>query len=124
MTPESLFHKYHPHLHNLKHVFYNHWLLDKIFGCQIHWAGENRKGEDIPKIVEQLKQEGKMPYVVPYGGSNELGALAFVKALEELEHQRQESQVSFTHIIFASSSGGTQAGLMLGKKMVSPTTQN
>ena len=34
MTPESLFHKYHPHLHNLKHVFFNHWLLDKIFGLE------------------------------------------------------------------------------------------
>jgi len=98
-------------------------LLDKIFGCHIHWAGENRKGEDIPEIVEQLKQEGKTPYVVPYGGSNELGALAFVKALQELEHQRQESQVSFTHIIFASSSGGTQAGLMLGKKIMGTSYQ-
>ena len=92
-------------------------LLDKIFGCQIHWAGSNRKGEDIPAIVEQLKKEGKKPYIVPYGGSSELGAFAFVEAFKELELQRQEMNISFTHIVFASSSGGTQAGLMLGNKI-------
>ena len=98
-------------------------LLDQIFGCHIHWAGKNRKGEDIPQIVEQLKQAGKNPYVVPYGGSNELGALAFVEALKELETQRQDTGKSFTYIVFASSSGGTQAGLMLGKKMLDASYQ-
>lgn len=98
-------------------------LLDKIFGCSIHWAGKNRKGEDIPQIVEQLKNEGKNPYVVPYGGSNELGAVAFVEALRELEHQRNSINASFTHIVFASSSGGTHAGLMLGKKILQSSGQ-
>jgi L-cysteate sulfo-lyase len=92
-------------------------LLDKIFDCHIHWAGKNRKGEDIPEIVEQLKKEKKKVYVIPYGGSNELGAIGFLEAFRELEKQSQELQTSFTHIIFASSSGGTQAGLMLGKKV-------
>ena len=98
-------------------------LLDKVFGAHIHWAGANRKGEDIPKIVEQLIQQGKKPYVIPYGGSNELGALAFVEAFKELESQRESIDVSFTHIIFASSSGATQAGLMLGKKMLNSPAQ-
>ena len=98
-------------------------LLDKIFGCHIHWAGANRKGEDIPDIVEQLMTQGKKPYVVPYGGSNELGALAFVEAYKELESQRKSMNLSFTHIIFASSSGGTQAGLMLGKKVFNSPCQ-
>jgi D-cysteine desulfhydrase len=98
-------------------------LLDKIFGARIHWAGTNRKGEDIPDIVEQLKKAGKTPYVVPYGGSNELGALAFVEAFKELESQRQHLNVPFTHIVFASSSGGTQAGLMLGNKMLKSSYQ-
>ncbi len=92
-------------------------LLDKIFGCHIHWAGVNRKGEDIPKIVEQLSKAGKNVYVVPYGGSSELGALAFVEAFKELESQRESINETFTHIVFASSSGGTQAGLMLGNRM-------
>ena len=87
-------------------------LLDKVFGCHIHWGGSNRKGEDIPEIFDRLKAAGKKPYVVPYGGSNELGAISFIDAVEELANQTNEN---FTHIIFASSSGGTHAGLMLGK---------
>lgn len=98
-------------------------LLDKVFGCSIHWAGKNRKGEDIPQLVEQLKNEGKKPYVVPYGGSNELGALAFVEAFKELECQQKNINTPFTHIVFASSSGGTQAGLMLGKKILQSSCQ-
>lgn len=98
-------------------------LLDKIFGSHIHWAGANRKGEDIPKIVEQLTKQGKKPYVIPYGGSNELGALAFVEAFKELESQRESMDVLFTHIVFASSSGATQASLMLGKKILNSPAQ-
>ena len=98
-------------------------LLDKIFGSHIHWAGANRKGEDIPKIVEQLTKQGKKPYVIPYGGSNELGALAFVEAFKELESQRESMNLSFTHIVFAFSSGATQAGLMLGKKILNSPAQ-
>ena len=67
--------------------------------------------------MNQLTIEGKKVYVVPYGGSNELGAIGFIEAFRELEEQRQNLQISFTHIVFASSSGGTQAGLMLGKKI-------
>ena len=92
-------------------------LLDNLFGCHIHWAGEHRKGEDIPEIYEQLKATNKKPYIVPYGGSNELGALAFIEASRELDEQSKD--LSFTHMVFASSSGGTQAGLMLGKKVFS-----
>lgn len=87
-------------------------LLDKIFACHIHWGGANRKGEDIPELVKQLIAAGKKPYIVPYGGSNELGAISFIDAVEELVNQTEQP---FTHIVFASSSGGTHAGLMIGK---------
>lgn len=98
-------------------------LLDKVYGCHIHWAGENRKGEDIPALVAQLKAEGKKPYVIPYGGSNELGAVAFIEAYKELNAQREALKVDFSHIIFASSSGATHAGLMLGNKILQTYSQ-
>ncbi len=91
-------------------------LLDNLFGSQIHWTGCNREGEDIPEISAALKTRGKRPYVIPYGGSNELGAYSFVRALEELETQLDTEKL--THIVFASSSGGTHAGLMLGKALL------
>jgi L-cysteate sulfo-lyase len=98
-------------------------LLDKVYGCHIHWAGENRKGEDIPALVAQLKAEGKKPYIIPYGGSNELGAVAFIEAYKELNAQREALKVDFSHIVFASSSGATHAGLMLGNKILQTHSQ-
>ena len=90
-------------------------LLDQIFGSHIHWAGDNRKGEDIPNIVAQLTNAGKRVYVVPYGGSNALGALAFLEAMNELQKQLKIFEKPLTHIVFASSSGGTHSGILLGK---------
>lgn len=94
-------------------------LLDQLFGSRIHWTGSNRKGQDIPRIFSQLQAEGKKPYIVPYGGSNELGALSFIDAVAEL--QQQNTGIEFSHVIFASSSGGTHAGLILGKEIYKQT---
>ena len=94
-------------------------LLDQLFDCHIHWTGSNRKGEDIARIFSQLQSEGKKPYIVPYGGSNELGALSFIDAVAEL--QQQNTGAEFSHVIFASSSGGTHAGLILGKQIYNKT---
>ncbi|KZN47019.1 D-cysteine desulfhydrase family protein [Pseudoalteromonas luteoviolacea] len=91
-------------------------LLDKLFGAHIHWAAENRKGEGIPTLQKALIAQGKMPYVIPYGGSNELGACGFVNAGMELSEQLDYQNLS--HIFFASSSGGTHAGLMIAKSML------
>ncbi|MCG7932842.1 MAG: D-cysteine desulfhydrase family protein [Candidatus Thiodiazotropha lotti] len=91
-------------------------LLDKLFGSRVHWRGAHRKGEDIPEIVEALKREGSQPYMIPYGGSNEIGAYGFVHAMAELEMQLDTSAI--THIVFASSSGGTHAGMMLGRVLL------
>ena len=94
-------------------------LLDHLFACHIHWTGANRKGEDIARIFAQLQAQGKKPYIVPYGGSNELGALSFIDAVAEL--QQQNTGAEFSHVIFASSSGGTHAGLILGKHIHNKT---
>ncbi len=91
-------------------------LLDQLFGAQVHWAGPNRKGEDIPQLCARLQTQGRKPYVVPYGGSSTLGAYSFAQALHELDQQMDTG--SLTHILFASSSGGTHAGLLLGKAML------
>ncbi len=93
-------------------------LLDHLMGAKIHWAGDHRKGEDIPALAEQLRSLGNRPFTVPYGGSTELGATGFVEALFELERQTSAIGLNFDHLVFASSSGGTQAGLMVGKRLL------
>ncbi len=97
-------------------------LLDELLGCHIHWTGEQRKGEGIDNIKQQLISAGRKPYVIPYGGSSELGTIAFCEAVNELKIQSLNS-AEYTHIVFASSSGGTQAGLVLGNKMSAMNSQ-
>jgi len=92
-------------------------LLDMILGAEIHWSGECRKGEDMPRIAESLRGAGKKPYIIPYGGSNAIGALGFASAAGELAGQLAESRIEASRIVFASSSGGTQAGLMVGARL-------
>jgi D-cysteine desulfhydrase len=68
----------------------------------------------MAEVARRLEEEGHRPYVVPYGGSNPLGASGYVAAMEELLGQGSEEGVSFDAIVFPSSSGGTQAGLVVG----------
>ena len=90
-------------------------LLDKLLGAHIHWAGEFRKGEKIPTVVEELNSKGKKTYIIPYGGSNEIGALGFVEAVKEISDQLKSMNQKISQIYFASSSAGTHAGLLVGK---------
>jgi L-cysteate sulfo-lyase len=92
-------------------------LLNGLFGAKIHWTGELRKGERIPEIADQLRESGSKPYVVPYGGSNSTGAVGFVEAVRELVTQLTELEETVTQIVFPSSSGGTQAGLIVGRSI-------
>lgn len=89
-------------------------LLSHLLGATIHFTGENRKGEDLLSIKQKLEIKNKKVYVVPYGGSNLLGAYGFVDAVKELKEQLSLMNLKMDYIFFASSSGGTQAGLKLG----------
>lgn len=89
-------------------------LLSHLLGANIHFTGDNRKGEDIASIKKQLESTGKKVYQVPYGGSNLLGAYGFIDAVKELKQQLEDENLDIDYVFFASSSGGTQAGLRLG----------
>lgn len=90
-------------------------LLDLLFGAHLHWSGEKRKGESIEEIAGTLEKQGKRPYIIPYGGSNEVGATGFVAAMYELQLQLQSMGETISHIVFASSSGGTHSGMLVGR---------
>jgi D-cysteine desulfhydrase family pyridoxal phosphate-dependent enzyme len=91
--------------------------LSHLLGAQIHFTGDNRKGEDIPFVAEKLKKEGATPYIIPYGGSNEIGATGYANAVWEIKNQLKEMDLLMDYIVLASSSGGTQAGLIAGTKI-------
>ncbi|MEN8123606.1 MAG: D-cysteine desulfhydrase family protein [Bacteroidota bacterium] len=92
-------------------------LLSYLLGANIHFTGENRKGEDIESLKTALEKKGKKSYTIPYGGSNIKGALGFVNAIKELKDQLIEQKLDIDYIFFASSSGGTQAGMILGSDL-------
>ena len=88
-------------------------LLDELLGARLVWAGERPNREHtLTETFEQAKANGKRPYLIPYGGSNSTGALGYVFAMQEFIGQG----IHADWIVFASSSGGTQAGLVLGAR--------
>ena len=66
---------------------------------------------------DEFRQQGKNPCVIPVGGSNSIGALGYVNAAFELKSQLQHLGTTFDYIVHATSSGGTQAGLVVGSKL-------
>jgi 1-aminocyclopropane-1-carboxylate deaminase/D-cysteine desulfhydrase-like pyridoxal-dependent ACC family enzyme len=76
------------------------------------WTDFDRRDAVLKQTFNAAWSEGRRPYLIPYGGSNPTGAAAYVYAVEELLTQDVEPD----WIVFPSSSGGTQAGLVLGAR--------
>lgn len=92
-------------------------LLDLLLGAEIHWTGPDRRGERLEEVADQLRAAGRRPYIIPYGGSNAVGAIGYVAAMVELCQQLAARMwADIDRIVFASSSGGTQAGLAVGAR--------
>jgi L-cysteate sulfo-lyase len=96
-------------------------LLDTILGAEVTWAGDRPLNEVMRQVADELEAAGRYPYIIPYGGSNPLGASGYVAAMEELLDQCAERNLHFDHIVFPSSSGGTQAGLAVGGRALGYT---
>lgn len=77
-----------------------------------------RDGTNLPAamatIEADLRAEGRRGYVIPGGGSNPLGALGYVTCAEELLAQETQLGIAFDHLVCASGSAGTHAGLAVG----------
>lgn len=91
-------------------------LLDRMLGAQVHWAGAEDRAEVMRRVAADLERAGHKPYVIPYGGSNALGASAYAMAMQEFALQARALDVRFDRVVFASSSGGTQAGMVVGAR--------
>ena len=97
--------------------------LDELLGAAIHWTGMERRGERMGELEAELSAQGKRPYRIPYGGSNEVGAVGYALAMLELAEQLRERNIAPDRIVFASSSGGTQAGLAVGARAAGMSAQ-
>jgi L-cysteate sulfo-lyase len=90
-------------------------LLDRILGAEIETrpAGLDMNAELRP-LVERYAAAGQKAYAIPGGGSNPIGALGYVLAAQELIAQADDLGLVVDHVVVASGSAGTQAGLVVG----------
>lgn len=92
-------------------------LLDLFCGANLHWTTRERRNAKMDEVARQLLSLKHNPYIIPVGGSNGLGALGYVQAMIELNDQMSKSRVKVDTIVFATSSGGTQAGMVVGARI-------
>jgi D-cysteine desulfhydrase family pyridoxal phosphate-dependent enzyme len=89
-------------------------LLDQLFGAEVvHVAERKDRDRILQETFDRAAKDGMKPYLVPYGGSNATGALGYAFAMKELVEQNSNPD----WIVFATSSGGTHAGLLLGQRV-------
>jgi D-cysteine desulfhydrase family pyridoxal phosphate-dependent enzyme len=109
-------------------------LLDYILAADIH-IREAEKGKAVSEdyardvldeVVNEVKEWGHTPYVVAVGGSmpgfsmkQPLGAISYVAAFAEMLEQTEAEVGDISHVVVATGSGATQAGLAVGAKALS-----
>ncbi len=90
-------------------------LLDQLFGIQLHRVpGSTAMDAALEALALKLRAQGRKPYVIPGGGSNALGSLGYVDCVLELQRQCETMGLRKPHLVHATGSAGTQAGLVAG----------
>ncbi len=107
-------------------------LLHSLLRTPIIWTmrlteetrNEQARRRTMSAEADRLRDEGRIPYIIPTGGSTPIGALGYVQAVREARAQLAErGEGNITAIFFASGSGGTQAGMAVGARMTEWNTQ-
>jgi D-cysteine desulfhydrase family pyridoxal phosphate-dependent enzyme len=91
-------------------------LLDEILGADVVVIPTGENPADVFKrAMDEIEARGGKAYFIPAGGSNATGSLGYAAAYVEIADQLAALGVARTRIVHASSSGGTQAGLVAGQ---------
>jgi len=99
-------------------------LLDKLYGAAIRLVPSIDPmfavGQDeavVAEVVAEERSAGRVPYVIPVGGSSGVGVCGYIGGSAELVSQLADAGIAPTRLYYASGSRGTQAGLTLGAKL-------
>ncbi len=101
-------------------------LLDRIFGAEVRII---QTDDDyvlmgvVDDLARQLRRQGRIPYVIPRGGSNAFGAAGYLQGWLELQAQIAALGIRVDAIVHTSTSGGTQSGLYTGTKVTGSGVQ-
>ncbi len=99
-------------------------LLNRLAGAELVWITPDEYKERHNRFElerERLSGLGKVAYIIPEGGSNQLGCWGYVKGMEEIANDLTTlgaGGFSETTILSATGSGGTTAGLLLGARLL------
>jgi D-cysteine desulfhydrase len=96
-------------------------LLDRLLGAEIRYLSDgewDRVDEVCGALAREICARGGRPYVIPESGSNEVGALGYLECAVELAEQIEHGAPRFDTVVITAFSGGSQAGLLMGKQLV------
>ena len=99
-------------------------LLNRLAGAELVWitpAEYKERHNRFELEQERLQGLGKVAYIIPEGGSNQLGSWGYVKGMEEITNDLTAlgaGELSETTVLSATGSGGTTAGLLLGARLL------
>lgn len=90
-------------------------LLDYLHGASVEKRpGGSDMNAEMEAVAETFRAEGRKVYIIPGGGSNPVGALGYVNCALELVNQANDMGLRIDHLVHATGSSGTQAGLITG----------
>jgi L-cysteate sulfo-lyase len=91
--------------------------LDFIHGATVEYRrGGVDMNQEMENVAKKLREDGLKVYIIPGGGSNPTGATGYVNCAMEIASQANDRRLPIDHLIHATGSAGTQAGLIVGLK--------
>jgi 1-aminocyclopropane-1-carboxylate deaminase/D-cysteine desulfhydrase-like pyridoxal-dependent ACC family enzyme len=99
-------------------------LLDRLFGATLEFleptAYFHLVDDRMRAHAAAAHAAGQQPYIIPLGGATPIGALGYVRAVEEMTSQVPAAP---DIVVVPLGSGGTLAGLLVGARRYWPTTR-
>ncbi|MBO6678664.1 D-cysteine desulfhydrase family protein [Parvibaculum sp.] len=93
-------------------------LLDRVLGAEVRIEPADSDAVEVfGKVMGEIEAGGGKPYFVPVGGSSATGSLGYARAYLEVADQLEDAGLANAVLLHASSSGGTQAGLVAGAQL-------
>ncbi|MFQ5958602.1 MAG: D-cysteine desulfhydrase family protein, partial [Alphaproteobacteria bacterium] len=89
--------------------------LDRLLGAHFHSVpSEVDRAPAMERVTDELRARGARPYVIPGGGSNEIGGLGYAGCALEIVEQANAEDLAVDYVVLPSGGGGTQGGLVAG----------
>jgi D-cysteine desulfhydrase family pyridoxal phosphate-dependent enzyme len=95
-------------------------LLVQLLGAEVRYCGEGkwaRVDDVLGELAERERAAGRAPYVIPESGASVTGALGYAACAQEIAQQIRHGAPEFDTLVIAAFSGGSQAGLLIGKQL-------